>query len=343
MSGPAAAHGPHKPGELQTRILQLLTNTANSWTVSEITSALGASSRGAVNAALIRLVETKSVIRQQRRPLHYYAASTSASTGHATTPPTRTFRSRTLAGMPDVQALGRLRAAGLPVLLYGPPGSGKTALIEAAFPDVVTVAGDGDTTTGDLVGDYTVNPDGTFTWLDGPLVRTLRDGGVLFLDDATLIPAPVLAAVYPAMDGRGQITVKAHRGESVTAAPGFFVVAGHNPGVRGAVLSEALASRFQVQISVESDADLAREVGVETQMVSVAQELARMETTGAISRAPQLRDLLAYRDLQSVLGSEAALANLVGCLPAEDHEAVIGVIERTYGLTVNPLTLGGRS
>ena len=47
--------------------------------------------------------------------------------------------------MPDVEALRRLRAAGMPALLYGPPGTGKTSLIEAAFPDLITVAGDGDT------------------------------------------------------------------------------------------------------------------------------------------------------------------------------------------------------
>ena len=47
--------------------------------------------------------------------------------------------------MPDVEALRKLRAAGVPALLYGPPGTGKTSLIEAAFPDLITVAGDGDT------------------------------------------------------------------------------------------------------------------------------------------------------------------------------------------------------
>ena len=65
--------------------------------------------------------------------------------------------------MPDVEALRKLRDAGVPALLYGPPGTGKTSLIEAAFgDDLITVAGDGDTTAADLVGEYTQNPDGTF-------------------------------------------------------------------------------------------------------------------------------------------------------------------------------------
>jgi hypothetical protein len=46
----------------------------------------------------------------------------------------------------------------------------------------------------------------------------------------------------------------------VEAADGFYVVAGHNLGVHGAVLSDALASRFSAQIQV-STFDLATQLG----------------------------------------------------------------------------------
>ena len=157
---------------------------------------------------------------------------------------------RALAGLPDVEALQRLRAAGVPALLYGPPGTGKTSLVEAAFPDLVTVAGDGDTTVGDLVGEYTQNALGGYEFLYGPLVTAMQEGRALLLDDATLVSPKVLAALYPALDGRRQIQVKAHKGETITATDGFYVIAGHNPGVHGAVLTEALASRFSVQVQV---------------------------------------------------------------------------------------------
>ena len=132
--------------------------------------------------------------------------------------------------MPDVEALRKLRDAGVPALLYGPPGTGKTSLIEAAFPDLVTVAGDGDTTAADLVGEYTQKPDGTFEFIYGPLIRAMQEGRVLFIDDATLISPAVLAVAYPAMDGRREITVKAHKGETVKAADGFYVVSRPQPG-----------------------------------------------------------------------------------------------------------------
>src|SRR5689334_14855572 len=151
-----------------------------------------------------------------RRPRRAAAASTAAGAGEeAVSGPVRRpggqlYHPRLVSGIPDVTALRKLRAAGVPALLYGPPGTGKTSVVEAAFGDLITVPGDGDTTVADLVGEYTQTPDGRYVFVHGPLVRAMREGRPLFIDDATLIPPTVLAVAYPAMDGRRQITVKAN-------------------------------------------------------------------------------------------------------------------------------------
>ncbi|MEV8438808.1 AAA family ATPase [Actinosynnema sp. NPDC051121] len=225
---------------------------------------------------------------------------------------------------------------------YGPPGTGKTSVVEAAFPDCVTVQGDGDTVVADLVGDHTKTPDGEYVFVHGPLVRAMREGVPLFIDDATLIPPTVLAVVYPAMDGRRQIVVKANAGEVVDAAPGFYVVAGHNPGVHGAVLTDALASRFSVQVQVSSDYDLADQLGVDRKAVRVARNLATRQERGEVGWAPQLRELLAFKKIAAVLGSDAAAANLVGIAPEEDRDTVAAVVRDAFGRTVKPLALGAR-
>jgi nitric oxide reductase NorQ protein len=268
-------------------------------------------------------------------------AAKPAPAGPVTRPNGQVYQPRALADMPDVEALRRLRTAGVPALLYGPPGTGKTSLIEAAFPDLITVAGDGDTTAADLIGEYTQNPDGTFTFIYGPLVKAMTEGRVLFIDDATLISPAVLAVAYPAMDGRREITVKAHKGETITAADGFYVIAGHNPGVHGAILTEALSSRFSVQVRVTTDYDLARHLKIDPRAISAARDLAGRQAAGEIGWAPQLRELLAYAKVAGILGEDAAIANLAGIAPEEDRDVAAGAIAKAFARkTVAPLALG---
>lgn len=262
--------------------------------------------------------------------------------GPVTRPNGQLYHPRQLSGLPDVTALRRLRQAGVAALLYGPPGTGKTSVVEAAFPDLVTVGGDGDTTVADLVGEYTQTPDGRYVFVHGPLVTAMREGRTLFIDDATLIPPTVLAVVYPAMDGRRQIIIKANGGEQVTAAEGFYVVAGHNPGVHGAVLSDALSSRFSAQIQVSTDYDLATQLKIDRRAVRVARNLATRQQSGEVGWAPQLRELIAFEKIAAVLGPMAAAANLVGTAPEQDRDTVAAVVRDAFGAPVTPLALGTR-
>jgi len=274
-------------------------------------------------------------------PKPAFTPKPAAAAGPVTRPNGQVYQPRSLADMPDVDALRRLRDAGVPALLYGPPGTGKTSLIEAAFPDLITVAGDGDTTAADLVGEYTQNPDGTFTFIYGPLIRAMQEGRVLFIDDATLISPAVLAVAYPAMDGRREITVKAHKGEVIKAADGFYVVAGHNPGVHGAILTEALSSRFSVQVRVTTDFDLAHALKIDPRAIRAAKDLAARQAAGEIGWAPQLRELLAHARVAGILGEAAAIANLVGIAPEEDRDVVADAVAKAFARkAVAPLALG---
>lgn len=363
-------------GELRRMVARVLADDpADEFSPRGIAKRLSRSS-GAIGNALKTLTAAGQAEQTGSAPLRYRAnAATAAAAAGTPTPPAppqaptppapapaarkrmsvatpagktvtrpngQDYHLRQLAGRSDVEVLRTMREAEVPVLLYGPPGTGKTSLIEAAYGDLLTVQGDCDTTVADFVGEYTQNPDGSFAFVHGPLVRAMREGRVLFVDDATLIPPTVLSCVYPAMDGRREIVIKAHSGEVVTAEPGFFLVAGHNPGVHGAILSDALASRFAFQVRVGSDYDLARQLGVDPKAVKVARNLTARKDAGEIGWAPQLRELLAFQKITAATDLATAAANLVGSAPEDDREIVATVVKTVFGASYEPLALGGR-
>lgn len=223
-------------------------------------------------------------------------------------------------------------------LLYGAPGCGKTALVEAAFGEnMYTLMGTGDTEVSDLIGSYIQTPSGGFEWVDGDLVKAAETGGVYFIDEIGLIDPKVLSIVYGLMDGRRELTITANpeRG-TVKADPAFYVVAATNPNAPGVRLSEALLSRFTVQAEMATDWSLARTLGVPTTMVTVAQNLAKKMLSGETSWAPQMRELLAFRDIAGVFGNTFAIANLLAASPEMDRPVVADVLSRAFGAEYKP-------
>ncbi len=96
----------------------------------------------------------------------------------------------------------------MPVLLYGPPGTGKTSLIEAAFSDLITVAGDGDTTVGDLIGEYTQDAGSGYEFVYGPLVTAMQEGRALLHATAH---RPTTAFTWTRQSTSGQARTDHHR------------------------------------------------------------------------------------------------------------------------------------
>ena len=249
----------------------------------------------------------------------------------------------------DVSALRKAReataeafrkGAGAPMftLLYGAPGCGKTALVEAAFGEnMYTLMGTGDTEVSDLIGSYIQTPSGGFEWVDGDLLKAAEEGAVYFIDEVGLVDPKVLAIVYGLMDGRRELTITANpeRG-TVKAHADFYVVAATNPNAPGVRLSEALLSRFTVQAEMATDWSLARTLGVPTSMVTVAQNLSKKQASGEVSWAPQMRELLAFRDIATTFGNSFAVANLLAASPEMDRPIVADVLSRVFGEDCKP-------
>ncbi len=130
----------------------------------------------------------------------------------------------------NLEALAAGLALGSPLLLEGPPGAGKSALVEHAAAltgnaaSMVRVQLDDQMDAKALVGAYAcaARP-GEFVWQPGPLAHAAAAGRWVLIEDVNLAPPEVLATLAPLLE-RGELAVPS-RAEVLRAAPGFQVIA----------------------------------------------------------------------------------------------------------------------
>ena len=72
----------------------------------------------------------------------------------------------------------------------------------------------------------------------------------------------------------------------------------------------------------------------------MARNLASRQRSGEVGWAPQLRELLAFKQVEAVLGEDAAVQNLIGVAPEEDRDVVAEVVRSVFGRRYSPLALG---
>lgn len=154
-----------------------------------------------------------------------------------------------------------------PVLLLGPTGSGKTRFLEHMAwrlgRPLVTIACHDDMTASDLVGRHLLDAGGT-RWVDGPLTRAVREGGICYLDEIVEARSDTLVVIHPLADTRRALPLE-RRGELVAAHPDFHLVASYNPEHQTKALKPSTRQRFvAIGFSWPEEAAEARIVAAET-------------------------------------------------------------------------------
>jgi gas vesicle protein GvpN len=152
-------------------------------------------------------------------------------------------------------------AAGQNLLIEGPVGVGKTvlalAVANAMGRPVIRIDGDSRFTEQKLTGWF--DPAQVMsrgysneTFFAGPLLKAMREGSILFINELNRMPEAVQNVLLPAMD-EGLIQIP-HL-EPVRAKPGFMIIATQNPRefVATSHISEALLDRMEwMQLGYQS-------------------------------------------------------------------------------------------
>lgn len=132
----------------------------------------------------------------------------------------------------EVTLFEAAHANGLPLLLKGPTGCGKTRFVEHMAArlgrPLYTVACHDDLSAADLIGRYLLRG-GATEWVDGPLTRAVREGAICYLDEVIEARKDVTVVLHPLTDNRRTLMID-RTGEELVAPPGFMLVASYNPG-----------------------------------------------------------------------------------------------------------------
>ena len=249
----------------------------------------------------------------------------------------------------EVQIFEAAHQAGLAVMLKGPTGCGKTRFVEHMAArlqrPLFSVACHEDLTVADLVGRY-VLVGGETVWVDGPVTRAVREGGICYLDEVVEARQDTTVIIHPLADHRRELIIERQGGLALRATPGFCLVVSFNPGYQS-VLKDLKVSTRQRMVSIElafpvpevERAILVHEAGADERLADDLVRLAgaiRQHSGAGPKDGASTRTLLAAAHLirNGVPRRDAVLVAIVG--PLTDDPEVAGGLEAMVDAFLEP-------
>jgi nitric oxide reductase NorQ protein len=246
----------------------------------------------------------------------------------------------------EIEVFTACHRRGLPVMLKGPTGCGKTRFVEHMAwrlgRPLVTVACHDDLSASDLTGRYLIRGAET-VWVDGPLTVAARTGAICYLDEVVEARQDTVVVIHPLTDDRRVLPIE-KTGELIEAAPGFQLVISYNPGYQHA-LKDLKPSTRQRFVALEFDFPppdveariVAHEGGVDERMAQSLVRLAgRVRTLKdqGLAEAPSTRLLVATGRLMAggIAADEACRTAFLA--PLTDDPDLLGAISDLIAATL---------
>jgi nitric oxide reductase NorQ protein len=244
--------------------------------------------------------------------------------------------------------------SGLFVLVIGPKGTGKTTLVRRFASqmkkELDSVNFSLRTRESHLVGSRTLE-EGQISFVEGVLVKSMKAGTILYLDELNAAEADVLLRLDEALDDRRQLVLKEAEGQVVKAADDWFVVASINPlsHVGTKELPPQLLSRFPVRMRLEYPPEeieldiVRRHVTIEDSMtkdvkhaIQLAKNLRDAAAVEELYYSPSLRETIAFAKMLKTGMSarrvaEVVYANAYDQWGQVEYQKVMDIITSIFG------------
>lgn len=156
----------------------------------------------------------------------------------------------------SLEILKKANEADLFALIIGPKGTGKTTLVRKFASllnkDLYSINFSLRTRESHLIGTKTL-ANGEVNFVEGILIQSMKEGGLLYLDELNAAEPDVLVRLDEALDDRRQVVLKEDVGQTITAQKDWFVLATINPlsHIGTKELPPQLLSRFPVRIKMD--------------------------------------------------------------------------------------------